>query len=86
MKKLVKEDYLLLQNIIDRADKMKFIKGERITVVLDLCCAVETFDINLKDFYESDDNDFAHDFIGIQNNINRQTKTFENCFTPRFTR
>lgn len=84
MKKLVKEDYMIIQNIIDRAEELKIMQTKRISAVIDICLAAEQFEMNLKDFYESDDFNFTHDFVGIQNNINRETKEFENYFVPRF--
>ena len=37
----------------------------------------------LEEFLNADDNNFIHDFVGIQLNIDRRTKEF-GYFVPRF--
>jgi hypothetical protein len=51
---------------------------------MDIECAANQFDIDLQAWLEADDANFMHDIIGIFNNINRETKTIENGFAPRF--
>jgi hypothetical protein len=57
---------------------------DRFSLIMDLECADNEFNLRLNDFLNADDFNFTHDIVGIQNNINRQIMKFENCFVPRF--
>lgn len=39
--------------------------------------------LDLKKLFKADDFNFAHDVIGIMNNIDRTTGQLKNCFSPR---
>lgn len=82
---LKKEQYDLIDKIIRRAENLGICRGTRITAVLDMDKATEHFNLRLEDMLNADDSDFAHDFIGIQANIDRASggKSF-NLFVPRF--
>lgn len=79
------EIFNLKVRIIERAESMNITKGLRSTRVLDLDHACDQFDMRLADWLAADDEHFAHDWIGIQSNINRQTGRIENHFVPRFS-
>lgn len=79
-----KEKMNLIMGIIERADKVNLILFDRLSLMMDLKCAVEEFDLRLEDLLKANDLNFNHDLVGIQGNLNRQTKKFENCFVPRF--
>lgn len=51
---------------------------------MDVNLAADHFNMKLNEWAEADDFNFAHDFVGIQNHIDRITKTFDNRFLPRF--
>lgn len=70
--------------ILDRAKAMGITWGDRITQALDIMNADDQFDLDLEDWLNADDENFAHDFIGIQNHMNRETMRCENFFVPRF--
>ena len=59
-------------------------RGSRITAQMDVDLAAEHFNIRLADWLNADAFNFAHDFIEIQNHIDRVNKTFDNRFLPRF--
>lgn len=73
-----------IQRICTRAEKMGIRKGSRTTAVMDVDFATDTFKMRLTDWLNADDFNFAHDFIGIQNHINRLVPCFDNTFLPRF--
>lgn len=83
-----KEDFMKQAKICERAEKMfpKLKKTARINYLMDLESATQVFNLRLDDFLAADDENFAHDFLGIINNSNRETYpcTFENHFLPRF--
>jgi len=76
----------VIVKIVERADNMGLLKFDRLSLIMDLECVTEEFNLRLDDFLNSDDFNFSHDIYGIQNNINRAEKKIENFFIPRFSR
>ena len=71
-----------MQNVINRAISLVGRHGVQInqqTLAMDLFNSGVNFDALEK----MSDADFAHDIFGIISNMNRQTRTLENCFVPR---
>lgn len=82
-----KERYMMYVKIAERAEKMGIYKGERFTLIMDLESADNHFNLRLEDFLNADDFNFAHDVVGIVNNVNRAefpSKDF-GFFLPRFS-
>lgn len=73
MKKSVKA----LNTILDRAARLKL--SDRLSLLLDISYSK----VNIEALAKADDTTFAHDVCGIYANLNRKTKTLENCFVPR---
>jgi len=80
-----KENFKKIAEIAKRAEEMNLLMFDRFSLIMDLECAMERFNLRLDEFVKADNFNFAHDITGIQNNINRQTKEFKNCFLPRFS-
>ena len=76
--------YDLLQRITDRAQALDIARGDKITQMMDIDHAADQFNMRLEEMAEADDFNFAHDFIGIQNTINRETGRIEGLFVPRY--
>lgn len=74
----------LIARICTRAEEMGIRRGSRITAQMDVDLAAKHFNLRLADWLNADAFNFAHDFIEIQNHIDRVNKTFYNCFLPRF--
>ena len=74
----------MIVKIIERAEDMGIGYGDRITKIIDLENAHKQFNMDFADWLAADDDNFAHDFIGIQNHINRKTGMCEDFFVPRF--
>lgn len=70
--------------ILNRAKAMGITWGDRMTQAMDIMNADDQFDLDMEDWLNADDGNFAHDFIGIQNHMNRETMRCENFFVPRF--
>ena len=81
---LNKEQMELTMEIVNRAEKLGLMQSDRITALLDLEKATEYFNLRLADMLNADAFNFAHDFVQIQNDINRTTGKFSNRFVPRF--
>lgn len=90
-----KNTIIVHTQIVNRAKKMGIIRGELLTLYMDLEAATEHFNLNCEGLLAADDFNFTHDICGIQQNINRgktcmyahpSVIVFENCFVPRFAR
>lgn len=76
----------LVMKIVKRADDKELLLFDRLSLMMDLECCINLFDLRLEDLLNADDFNFAHDIVGIQNNLNRETKQMENYFLPRFAK
>lgn len=74
----------LIARICDRAERLGIRKGSGLTATMDVNLAAEHFNMKLSEWLKADYFNFAHDFVGIQNHIDRITKTFDNRLLPRF--
>lgn len=80
-----KERFLMYGKIAERAEEMGIYNGERITLMMDIENADNQFNMRLEDWLEADNFNFAHDIVGIVNNIDRSKYPAEiNRFLPRF--
>lgn len=82
-----KEKFMLYVKISQRAEGMDLYKGERHTFLMDLESADNHFNLRLEDLLNADDGNFAHDIVGIVNNINRSEfpATDFGLFVPRYS-
>lgn len=78
-----KERFMMYVEIAKRAEEMGLYNGERFTLLMDLEHADNAFNLRLEDLLNADNFNFAHDVVGIVNNINRETKDF-GLFVPRY--
>lgn len=81
-----KEDMLKMADIAKRADEMGLMDFDRLSLLMDLGNVHEKVGLRLDDFLNSSDGDFAHDIVGIQNNMDRSLGILTNCFLPRFSK
>ena len=79
-----KELFDIKLRIIERAEAAGLSTYGRCTAVLDLDNAIRQFDLRLADWLAADDISFAHDWVGIQQHMNRSSKRIEDLFVPRF--
>lgn len=82
---MTKDEKLKIIEIAKRADEEKLTSSDRLTLIMDIEVAHEQFGLRLDELLTAEKQDFAHDIIGIQTNINRQSKTIENFFLPRYS-
>ena len=84
----------LINKINKRAYELGIMYGSQLSHSMDIDYAVQAFDIDLKAWLDSNDNDFMHDYVGIYRNINRDaisskhfaSKNDFGIFIPRFAR
>ena len=79
-----KERFMMYVKVAQRAEGMNLYKGERFTFLMDLENADKVFNLRLEDLLNADDFNFAHDVVGIINNIDRNNPTDFNIFVPRY--
>ena len=85
---------VLINQIIDRAAELGIMYSSRLSHSMDINYAVQVFDIDLKDWLDSTNNDFIHDYVGIYKNIDRDaisskhfaSKNDFGIFIPRFAK
>lgn len=82
----MKERYLKYVAICERAERMGIRQGNRMSALMDIESADKKFNLRLDDWLNADDFNFAHDFSGIQNHIERGAfpATDFGLFIPRF--
>ena len=87
-----KEDVETIGKIIDRYMEFhhslgipKLYQRPRMDLIMDVeATHCNGCPLKLTELLNAADFDFAHDLIGIQNNLNRSTGELENCFVPRY--
>lgn len=92
--KEAKTRVVLINQIIDRAAELGIMYSSRLSHSMDINYAVQVFDIDLKAWLDSTNNDFIHDYVGIYKNIDRDaisskhfaSKNDFGIFIPRFAR
>ena len=81
-----------ITQILDRAQNKGLIRIDRLTLSIDLDFAIQAFNIDCDKLLAFDDFNFAHDILGIQDNVDRRKSTyttnpptivFNNRFVPR---
>ena len=82
-----KEKMMQRMAIVDRACEMGLLKADKLSALMDVESADRHFNMRTDEWLKADDFNFAHDFIGIRENINRGGKfpaTDFGFFIPRF--
>ncbi len=79
-----KEEFNIIVKICERAERMNIEAKDRLTLLLDIENTHKHMGLRLQDLLEADDANFAHDIVGIQNHINRETKKLDMYFVPRY--
>ena len=85
---------VLINQIIDRAAELGIMYSSRLSHSMYINYAVQVFDIDLKAWLDSTNNDFIHDYVGIYKNIDRDaisskhfaSKNDFGIFIPRFAK
>ena len=82
-----KERFMMYVKIAERAEQMGIYNGERMTLLIDIESADNAFNLRLEDWLNADNFNFAHDIVGIVNNIDRSKFPAEiHRFLPRFAK
>lgn len=76
-------NYDEISKVCDRAEAMRASQTSRITLFMDIDNANKQFDLK-PELLEADDQNFAHDIVGIQNGMDRSQGKVTNFFLPRY--
>lgn len=79
-----KEKFMMYVKLAERAEEMGIYHGERFSLLMDIENADKVFNLRLEEWLNADNFNFAHDIVGIVNNIDRRNPTDFNLFVPRF--
>lgn len=85
-KQTAKADRLLIVEIAKRAEIMDLMLFDRLSLIMDLEAVHAEVGLKLIELLKADDLNFAHDIIGIQQNIDRRTRKLKNMFLPRYAK
>lgn len=82
----MEEKMMKYGEICERAEKMGIQQCDREGSMMDIESADKKFNLRLDEWLKADDFNFAHDFYGIQDNIERGSfpATDFGLFVPRF--
>jgi len=80
--RITKRDISLINSLVDRATVLDIGRCNYETQCMDLVMAHRQFHLALEDLLLAEDEDFKHDFCGIQRHINRKTCRVEG-FVPK---
>lgn len=82
----VREERLVIVEIAKRAEIMDLMMFDRMSLIMDLEAVHAEVGLKLIELLKADDLNFAHDIIGIQQNIDRRTRKLKNMFLPRYAK
>lgn len=80
----IEDELNKVSKVVNRARSMKLDRGPKSTQFIDVSLACYQFEIRIEDWIEAKDGDFAHDFLGIQEYMNRSTGVVGGDFLPKF--
>ena len=81
-----KDEKVLIMKIAERADEMGLLMFNRMSLIMDIEAVHAEVGLRLNDFLNADDENFAHDIVGIQKHIDRHKKKLTDLFLPRYAK
>lgn len=83
---MTKDERLLAVEIAKRAEEMNLLMFDRLSLIMDIEATHNEVGLKLSELLNADDENFTHDIIGIQKNIDRTSKKMQNFFLPRYAK
>lgn len=83
---MTKDEKMLIMDIVKRADEMNLVMFDRVALMMDIEVVHAEIGLRLSDLLNADDLNFAHDIVGIQQNVDRVNKKLTNYFLPRYAK
>lgn len=78
------ESNRLIWRIAERAEKMRLLRSDIASLIMDLKYAYEEFDLKLEELLDAEDFYFACEVMSIQRNVDSENRAFEEGFVPMF--
>lgn len=83
---MTKDEKLTIMKIAERADEKGLLMFDRLSLIMDIEAVHAEIGLRLEELLNADDANFAHDIVGIQQNVDRVNKKLTNCFLPRYAK
>lgn len=83
---MTKDEKLTIMKIAERADEKGLLMFDRLSLIMDIEAVHAEIGLRLTELLNADDANFAHDIVGIQQNVDRVNKKLTNCFLPRYAK
>lgn len=83
---MTKDERLLAVEIAKRAEDMNLLMFDRLSLIMDIEATHDDIGLKLSELLNADNENFTHDIVGIQKNLDRTTKTMQNFFLPRYAK
>lgn len=83
---MTKDEKMMIMQIAERADEKGLLMFDRLSLIMDIEAVHAEIGLRLNDFLNADDENFAHDVVGIQRHIDRKSKKLTDLFLPRYAK
>lgn len=83
---MTKDEKLTIMKIAERAEEKGLLMFDRLSLIMDIEAVHAEIGLRLTELLNADDANFAHDIVGIQQNVDRVNKMLTNCFLPRYAK
>lgn len=81
-----RDEKMVVVEIAKRADALGIMMFDRISLMMDIEAVHAEIGLKLDELLNADDENFTHDIVGIQNNLDRESKKLQNFFFPRYAK
>ena len=79
-----REEKMVVAEIAKRADALGIMMFDRMSLMMDIEAVHAEIGLKLDELLNADDANFLHDIVGIQKNLDRESKKLQNFFLPRY--
>lgn len=83
---MTENEMMIVAKIVRRAEKMNLVKVDRHHLMMDIVAVNQEVGLRLEEWLNADEFNFAHDVVGIQQNLDPDTKKLTNFFLPRYAK
>ena len=84
--KMNREEKMVVVEIAKRADALGIMMFDRMSLMMDVEAVHAEIGLKLDELLNADEANFTHDIVGIQKNLDRESKKLQNFFLPRYAK
>lgn len=81
-----RDEKMVVVEIAKRADALGIMMFDRMSLMMDIEAVHAETGLKLDELLNADDVNFSHDIVGIQKNLDRESKKLQNFFLPRYAK